>query len=139
MILGAVQAWAIGSARLRPWVWVVATGAGMAAGVAAGAAWVGYQTDLSSLAVQGAVGGAILGVAQAAVLYRRLGAVVIGWPFYLSGTFAVGWVVTTAAGIDVEQQFTIFGSSGALVAALLTVVLPLALSDHRAAQTRVTS
>ncbi len=34
-------------------------------------------------------------------------------------------------GIDVDQQFTIFGSSGALVATLLTVVLPLALGSRR--------
>ena len=49
------------------------------------------------------------------------------WPLYLSGVFAVGWAVTTSAGIDVDQQFTIFGSSGARVATLLTVVLPLVL------------
>ena len=29
---------------------------------------------------------------------------------------AVGWAVTTTAGIGVDLQFTIFGSSGALVA-----------------------
>ena len=147
LILGAIQVWAMGSARPRPrsrrrlwaWAWIGATGAGLMVGVAAGAALVDYQTDLGSLVLQGAVSGALVGIAQAAVLYRRLGALVLVWPLYLGGTFALGWAVTTSAGIDVDQQFTIFGSSGALVAALLTSVLPLALNSRRTTSTGVTS
>ena len=139
LILGAIQAWAMGPAHPRPRAWILATGAGLMAGVAAGAALVDYQTDLRSLVVQGAVSGALVGIAQAAVLHRRLGALVMVWPLFLSGTYALGWAVTTSAGIDVDQQFTIFGSSGALVAALLTAVLPLVLNSHRTAPTGVTS
>jgi len=139
VILGAVQAWAIGQSCLRPLTWVLATGAGMMTGVAVGAASVDYQTDLSSLVVQGAVTGTVVGIAQAAVLYRRLGALVLVWPLFLCGTFALGWAVTTYAGIDVDQQFTVFGSSGALVAALLTSMLPLVLNRHRIAPTGATS
>ena len=101
----------------------------MAAGVAAGAALVDYQTELDSLVVQGAVAGAVLGVAQAVVLMTQLERLAFVWPLFLSGTFALGWAITTSAGIDVDQQFTIFGSSGALAATLLTAVLPLALSN----------
>lgn len=126
-ILGAVQAWALGNGAPRPLAWILATALGLMAGVAAGAALVDYRTDLGSLVIQGAVGGAMVGIAQAAVLVTRLGALALVWPLYLSGVFAVGWAVTTSAGIDVDQQFTIFGSSGALVATLLTVVLPLVL------------
>jgi hypothetical protein len=139
VILGAVQAWALGPERPALLVWILATGTGLMAGVAAGAALVDYQTDLASLAVQGAVSGAVAGIAQAAVLYRRLGAFVVLWPLFLGGTFALGWTVTTSVGIDVDQQFTIFGSSGALVAALLTSVLPLVLNSHRTIPTGVTS
>jgi hypothetical protein len=64
------------------------------------------------------------------VLVPQLGALAAAWPLYLSGTFALGWATTTAAGIDVDQQFTIFGSSGALLATLLTAVLPLALNSR---------
>jgi hypothetical protein len=81
------------------------------------------------------VSGAVVGLAQAAVLARRLGAVVLAWPFFLSGTYALAWAITTAAGIDVDQQFTIFGASGALIAALLTSVLPLVLNRHRSTPT----
>ena len=52
------------------------------------------------------------------------------WPLYLAGAYALGWVVTTAGGIAVEEQFTTFGAYGALTVALLTSVLPLFLS-HR--------
>lgn len=126
-ILGAVQAWAMGNGAPRPLAWILATALGLMAGVAAGAALVDYRTDLGSLVIQGAVSGAMVGIAQAAVLVPRLGALALVWPLYLSGVFAVGWAVTTSAGIDVDEQFTIFGSSGALLATLLTVVLPLVL------------
>jgi hypothetical protein len=129
-ILGAVQVWAMGKRAPRPTAWILATAVGLMAGVAAGAALVDYKTDLGSLVVQGAVGGALVGVAQAVVVVPRLGLLAVVWPLYLSGTFAIGWAVTASAGIDVDQQFTIFGSSGALVATLLTVALPLALGSR---------
>jgi hypothetical protein len=139
IILGAVQAWAMGPTRTRPLAWILGTGAGLMTGVAVGAAMVDYETDLRSLVVQGAVCGALVGVAQGALLYRRLGVLVMMWPLFLGGAFALGWAVTTSAGIDVDQQFTIFGSSGALVVALLTAVLPLALNSRRTASTGVVS
>ena len=129
-ILGAVQVWAMGKSAPRALAWTLATALGLMAGVSAGAALVDYRTDLGSLVIQGAVSGAMVGIAQAVVLVPRLGALDLVWPLYLSTVFAVGWAVTTSAGIDVDQQFTIFGSSGALVATLLTVALPLALGSR---------
>jgi hypothetical protein len=131
--LGAVQAWALGRTSPRPAAWVLATALGMAVGVATGAALVDYQTDLGSLILQGAVTGVLVGLAQATVLVPRLGRLALLWPVYLGGTFAIAWTVTTSAGIDVDQQFTIFGSSGALVATLLTAALPLVLHSRRLA------
>lgn len=130
-ILGAIQVWAMGQARPRPLAWILATAVGLMAGVAAGAAVVDYQTDLGSLVVQGAMTGLLVGIAQAVVLVPRHGALAFAWPIFLSGTFAIGWAVTTSIGIDVDQQFTIFGSSGALVATLFTAVLPLVLNSRR--------
>src|SRR4051794_18884417 len=130
-ILGAVQVWAMGRRAPRPLAWILATALGLMAGVSAGAALVDYRTDLGSLVLQGAVGGALVGIAQAVVVMPRLGVLAAAvWPLYLSGTFAIGWAVTASAGIDVDQQFTIFGSSGALIATVLTVVLPLALGSR---------
>ena len=129
-VLGAIQVWAMGQARPRPLAWILATAVGLMAGVAAGAAVVDYQTDLGSLVVQGAVTGALVGLAQAIVLMPQLGVLAFAWPLLLSGTLALSWAVTTSIGIDVDQQFTIFGASGALVATLLTAVLPLVLHSR---------
>jgi hypothetical protein len=38
--------------------------------------------------------------------------------------------VTTSIGVQVDDQFSVFGSAGAVVATVLTAVLPLVL--HRA-------
>lgn len=130
VVLGAIQVWAMGPRGPRPIVWVLATAVGLMGGVAAGTALVDYETDLTSLVAQGAVTGALVGIAQAIVVVPRLGVLALGWPLFLGGTYATGWAVTTSAGIDVGLQFTIFGSSGALVATLLTVVLPLVLNSR---------
>jgi hypothetical protein len=128
VVLGAFQVWSMGAAGPRPLAWILLTTVGLTAGITLGAALVDYQTDIGSLAFQGAVTGVLLGVAQAVVLVPRLGALALAWPLFLAGTFAIGWAVTTSAGIDVDQQFTIFGASGALVATFLTAVLPLRLN-----------
>jgi len=136
IVLGAFQVWSMGVARPRPLAWILATAVGLMAGLAIGAALVDYQTDLGSLVVQGAVSGALVGLAQAAVLVPRLGGLALAWPLFLSGALAIGWAVTTSAGIDVDQQFTIFGASGALVATLLTSVLPLVLNSRYVTEER---
>ena len=126
-VLGAAQAWALSARRRAIITWVSATAVGMAVGLAAGASLVGFSTGLPDLALQGAVCGAAVGLAQAVVLWRRTGPLALAWPGYLAAAWALGWTVTTSAGIGVEEQFTVFGASGALVVALLTAVLPLVL------------
>jgi hypothetical protein len=129
-VLGAVQAWALGDARPRATTWTLATAIGLMAGLALGASMVDYRTGLGDLALQGAVCGLLLGIAQATVLLPRLGLLALGWPAVLSGIWALGWVVSTSIGIRVDEQFTVFGSSGALVATALTAVLPWTLHRH---------
>jgi hypothetical protein len=129
-VLGTVQAWALGPARPRAGAWVVATSAGLMTGLGLGAWLVDYQTGVGSLALEGAVSGALVGAAQAAAMLRRLGRLAYAWPVALSGIWAVGWVVTIAAGIQIGEQFTVFGASGAVVVTLLTSALPLLL-NHR--------
>ena len=48
----------------------------------------------------------------------------------LAAIWAAGWAVTTAVGVEVDQQFTVFGSSGALVVTALTAVLPSSLVNR---------
>ena len=59
-----------------------------------------------------------------------LGASRPAWPMFLAATWAAGWAITTSIGVRVEEQFTVFGSAGAIAVTALTAVLPLAL-DRR--------
>ncbi len=128
--LGAAQ-WALLRRRGVGARWVAATAGGMAVGVAAGAALVGYRTDRPSLAVLGAVTGLAVGAAQAGVTGGgRRGFV---WAASTAVLWSLGWSVTAAAGIDVEQQYVVFGLSGALVAAFLQTVRVDALVPRAAA------
>ena len=135
-VLGGLQAWGLGRHRPPPVAWVVATAVGFMIGLAAGSATVGYATDLASLVVQGAITGLAVGMSQAVVLAPRLGALAATWPVLLSGAWALGWGVTTAIGVEVDLQFTVFGAAGALAVTVLTLVLPAVLgrasrTEHR--------
>ena len=106
----------------------------MGVGLLLGAAAVGYGTSLADLAVMGALTGLALGGAQALVLpagarYRA------AWAAAMPLLWALGWTVTTLAGIDVDQQFTIFGASGALTFSALAGVLLHRLLPVRIAAT----
>jgi hypothetical protein len=119
--LGAVQWWAGNGALGRPAAWIGASAVGYAVGLAAGAALVGYDTELGSLALMGLVSGAALGAAQGLVLARQgRRALAVPWAVAMPVLFALGWIATTAAGISVEEQFTVFGAAGAAVFTLLS-------------------
>jgi hypothetical protein len=130
-LLGALQAWAFGRARPSTGRWIIATALGLMVGLGVGAAVVGYQTTLSALLLQGAMTGFAVGAAQAMVLAPRLGRAALAWPAALAAIWAVGWAVTYAFGIQVDDQFTVFGSSGALVVTALTAALPLILTTTK--------
>lgn len=130
-ILGFAQWLGMRRTGPSPVAWITASAVGFAVGLGLGAATAGYHTDTGALATQGAICGAVIGVTQAAVLHRRLGPVVLAWPFVLAGSWALGWTITASAGIDVEAQYTSFGSSGAIVVTAATSILPIALDRHR--------
>lgn len=126
-VLGAVQAWALRLDRRTALAWVVATAVGLAVGLTIGGGLVQFGTALSDLALQGAISGAVVGLAQALVL-RREGPIVAVWPAYLASAWALGWIITTSVGVQVTDHFTVFGAAGAVTVAALTSVLPLFLS-----------
>jgi hypothetical protein len=129
-VLGAVQAWALSSNRPPVGRWIAGTAIGLAVGLGIGAAAVGYRTDLAALLIQGAICGTAVGAGQALVLRPRLGRVALAWPPMLGAIWAAGWAVTTVIGVQVDQQFTVFGSGGALVVAALSAVLPFTLTRN---------
>lgn len=127
-ILGSVQAWALRPNRVAAGPWIGATAAGLAVGLGVGAAVVDYGTSMGDLAVQGAVCGLTVGLAQAVVLRARVGAIAFLWVPALGAVWALGWTVTTAIGVDVESQYTVFGSSGAIAVTILTAAMPMLLA-----------
>jgi hypothetical protein len=130
-ILGFAQWLGMRHVGPPPLRWIVATGVGFALGLGLGASAVGYDTTIGALAVQGAICGAVIGVAQAIVLHRDLGRLVWAWPVELAGLWALGWTITSSAGIDVDAQYTVFGSSGAVVVTAATSVLPILLANRQ--------
>ena len=126
-VLGAAQGLALKFDRRDLAAWVLATAAGLAIGLAIGTAVVDFRTGLPDLALQGAICGLAVGLAQAFALVRRTGPIAFVWPAYLAATWSIGWMVTTAVGVQVDEQFTIFGAAGAITVTLLTAVLPVLL------------
>jgi hypothetical protein len=131
LVIGTGQA-LLSRRRLDPRRWIPATTIAMGVGLFLGATAVGYRTSLADLAVMGAVTGLVLGVSQAAALPRRArcrwawaAAVAILWP--------LAWTVATVIGVDVDQQFTIFGISGSLTFSALSGLLLHQLLPYRAA------
>jgi hypothetical protein len=106
----------------NPRTWIPATAVAMGIGLAVGAWVVGYGTSLGELALMGAITGIPLGVAQAYLLRDRLANAWV-WGAAMPLLWALGWTVTTAGGIDVDQQFAVFGAYGAITFMALSGVL----------------
>jgi len=122
--LAAVAWWAAKGALGRPAPWIGASAVGYAVGLAAGAALVGYETDLGALVLMGLISGAALGAAQGLVLARQgRRALALSWALAMPALFAIGWSVASVTGIGVDDQFTVFGAGGALVFTLLSGLL----------------
>jgi hypothetical protein len=130
VILGAAQAWGLGWTDAAARRWTLATGLGFAGGIAIGAAAVDYGTSMGDFALQGALCGLLVGAAQAVVLRSQLGRAAALWAPALSALWALGWVISTAIGVDVDRQWTVFGASGAITVTLATAVLPVLLAER---------
>ncbi|MFG2818431.1 hypothetical protein ACGFX4_03290 [Kitasatospora sp. NPDC048365] len=119
LLLGVGQSLAAGS-RLDARRWIPATALGLAVGLALAAPLTGYRTTLPALAAAGALTGIPLGLAQALALppgtrtRRRAAWALAGPPLW-----ALGWTVTTLAGVDVDAHYAVFGATGALTVTLL--------------------
>jgi hypothetical protein len=123
LIVGAIIGFAEWFA-LRQWVswlWIPATIAGMAIGLVAGAAIVGYGIDRGDLVVMGAVNGLAVGVMQALVLARERVPGAWWWAAANPPAWALGWLVSSyVISRNIDERFAIFGASGVLVFGSLT-------------------
>ena len=125
MVAGAVIGtgqWLVARRLLDAPTWIPATALAMGIGLAVGAWVVGYGTSLGELALMGAITGIPLGVAQAYLLRDRVANAWV-WAAAMPLLWALGWTVTTVGGIDVDQQFAVFGAYGAITFMALSGVL----------------
>ncbi len=127
-VLGTAQVLGLGRLMTNPAGWVAATAGGLAVGLGIGATAVGFATDLTSLMIEGAISGLAVGAAQAIVLRRPRHRLALAWPPYLAACWALAWALITIAGVQVDNQFTVFGAIGAVSVTAATLVLPFALA-----------
>jgi hypothetical protein len=134
-VIGAAQWLALRSQGIGR-RWIGYTAAAMAAGTALASAITGAGTELADLMFTGLVAGAAVGAAQSTMLaHNRL--VAVGWTAVTAASWSSAWIVSWAViGINADQGFYVFGSSGALVATFLT---GLALRMLHAAPRAVTA
>jgi hypothetical protein len=97
---------------------------GLAVGLAAGAALVNYGISRGDVVLMGAISGVGVGVLQAVVLARDHIPGAVWWAVANPPAWALGWFVTSyVITRNIDERFTNFGASGALVFALLTWLL----------------
>jgi uncharacterized membrane protein len=125
MVAGAVIGtgqWLVARRLLDAQTWIPATALAMGIGLAVGAWVVGYGTSLGELVLMGAITGIPLGAAQAYLLRDRL-ANAWAWAAAMPLLWALGWTVSTFIGVSVDNQFAVFGASGAITFMALSGVL----------------
>jgi hypothetical protein len=123
--LGAAQWFASqGAFGDGPGAWIATSAVAYGAGLVVGAAAVGYSTDIASLMAMGAISGLFLGVGQGLVLVQQgRRSLAFAWATAMPVLLAVGWAASTLIGVDVDEQFTVFGAMGAIVFTLLSGLL----------------
>ena len=104
--------------------WIAYTAGAMAAGGAVAAVITGAGTELGDLMLSGLVVGAAVGAAQGSLLAGAANAprmVAAAWTVVTAASWSLAWLVTdTVIGVNADQGFYVFGSSGAIFATLVT-------------------
>jgi len=136
LVIGAAEWFAL--RRWVSWLWIPATSIGMAVGLTAGAALVGYGIGRGDILIMGAVTGLGVGALQALVLARSRVSGALWWAIANPPAWALGWFVTSyVITRNIQDQFTNFGASGSVVFGLLTwLVLAMLLRERTPEPTR---
>jgi len=114
-VIGGAQRLALRAGRR----WIAVTAAATAAGAALSAVVTGSGTGLSDVMLAGLATGAAVGAAQAPLLGYG-GRAAAAWTAVTAGAWSLGWLVTWNVIVDADRGHHMFGSSGALVATLIT-------------------
>jgi len=124
LVAGAAVGFAQASAlRLRPlavaaWVGGTAAGLAVALGVVTGA--IGQIETTTEAIVLGVVSGALIGVAQSALLMRAGVRNAWAWIPVTAVAWAIGWLITASVGVALAPGWPVYGLSGAIVSQLIT-------------------
>jgi hypothetical protein len=116
-VIGGAQWLALGP--VVGWRWLAATVLGTGVGSSLAAVATGAGTTTPALVVSGLVTGAVVGAAQGVALHRGL-RVIAMWVATVSMSWALGWLATDNVIVDADNGYVAFGSSGALVATIIT-------------------
>lgn len=117
-ILGAAQ-WLALKPRGVPPSWIALTSAAMGIGLLLAALATDAGTSVADVVLTGVIAGGTVGAAQSFVLGAGTRAAV-AWTGGCAAAWALGWFVTSQVIVDLDRGYHVFGSSGALVATLLT-------------------
>jgi hypothetical protein len=119
--LGLIQ-WLVlrGQIPLSFW-WIVATSVGMGLGQIISVAFLGSETSGDVLLWRAVITGVFIGAAQW-ILLREVSPLMWTWMIVIPVAWVIGWFITRSAGIDLDQKWVVFGSSGAIIFQLLTGV-----------------
>lgn len=99
-------------------LWIPATGAALAVGLGIGSAVVNYEVTAGDLALMGAISGAPIGIAQGLLLRGKFSLWSV-WMAAMPVMFALSWITSESIGVDVSNQFTVFGATGTVVFGVL--------------------
>lgn len=110
--------------------WVVATAIAATAAALINSYIFSFKFDSASLAGTGLVAGLLIGIAQSLSQTRDLKFLSI-WAISTAIAWSLAWYITSKVIVDPEDQYHVFGSSGALVTTLglglvLKYILPIA-------------
>ncbi|MEO8397407.1 MAG: hypothetical protein ABI700_30705, partial [Chloroflexota bacterium] len=102
--------------------WVIVTAVGMALGLSISVAIFGTETAGNALIFRAVITGLVIGLAQWFVL-RDLVPMIGWWIVAIGAGWAIAWTITRAFGVDLSHNWSVFGSSGAIVFQLLTALV----------------
>lgn len=112
LVVGGLQ-WIVIRRRLAlPVMWVLATTLGLAVGLGLSIWLFGSENSATLVLSRALMTGGVLGAAQAWVL-RRFGWPAAAWALVVTAAWVLGWVITSAVGVDLGPKWSVFGSTGA--------------------------
>jgi hypothetical protein len=127
-IVGGAQWLALG--RLVDWRWAVLTLAAVAAGSVVSMLVVGPPVTSIAALVTGLITGSAAGGAQGPLLHRGA-RIALAWAATVGLSWGAAWLVTSMVIVDLDRGHAVFGSSGALIATVVTgIVLRVMLASR---------